>query len=122
MKTLEDIRRDKDLQSKSHWDIKPRERVRRTRIETEEEMAQIEKQLQARVGYYFYIDVRNLQPVLYLYENYPDGSGRFVAEITKIPEEMLHEAAREAGRKIETDRHYYLNTAIQTWLKKQVAD
>src|SRR3989304_4123635 len=75
---LADIRRDKDLQSQIHWDMKPRERIRRTRIETEEEMAQIEKQLQARVGYYFYIDVRNRHAGLYLYENYPDGSGRFV--------------------------------------------
>ena len=122
MKTLEDIRRDKDLQSQIHWDMKPRERVRRTRIETEEEMAQIEKQLQARVGYYFYIDVRNLQPVLYLYENYPDGSGRFVAEITEIPEEMLHEAVREAGGKIETDGHYPINASIKTWLKNRLAD
>ena len=122
MKTLEDIRQDKDLQSQIHWDMKPRERIRRTRIETEEEMAQIEKQLQARVGYYFYIDVRNRHAGLYLYENYPDGSGRFVAEITEIPEEMLQEAVWEAGGKIETDGHYPINASIKTWLKNRLAD
>ena len=122
MKALDDIRQDKDLQSQIHWDMKPRERIRRTRIETEEEMAQIEKQLQARVGYYFYIDVRNCQAGLYLYENYPDGSGRFVAEVTEIPEQMLHEAVQEAGEKIETDGRYPINASIKTWLKNQLAD
>lgn len=122
MKTLEDIRQDKDLQSQIHWDMKPRERIRRTRIEGDEEMAEIEKQLQARVGYYFYIDVRNRQAGLYLYENYPDGSGRFVAEITEIPEEMLQDSVREAGGKIGTDGHYPINTSIKTWLKNRLVD
>src|SRR3989304_2470800 len=122
MKTLEDIRRDKDLQSQIHWDMKPRERIRRTRIETGEEMAQIEKQLQARIGYYFYIDVRNRHAGLYLYENYPDGSGRFVAEITEISEEMLQEGVREAGGKTDTEGHSPIKAAIKTWLKDQLAD
>ena len=121
MKTLEDIRQDKALQSQIHWDMKPRERIRRTGMETQEEAEEIAKQLQARVGYYFYIDVRNFQPALYLYENYPDGSGRFVAEITEIPEQMLHEAVREAGGKIDTDGRYPINAPIKTWLKNQLA-
>jgi hypothetical protein len=90
-------------------------------METPEEEKQITKQLQDRVGYYFYIDVRNLQPALYLYENYPDGSGRFVAEITEIPEQMLREAVEEAGGKIETDGRYPINDPIKAWLKKQLA-
>jgi hypothetical protein len=121
MKTLDDIRQDKALQSQIHWDMKPRERIRRTGMDTQEEAEQIEKQLQARVGYYFYIDVRNLQTALYLYENYPDGSGRFVAEITEIPEQMLQEAVHEAGGKIETDSRYPINDSIKTWLKNQLA-
>jgi len=121
MKTLDDIRLDKALQSQIHWDMKPRERIRRTGMETQEEMERIEKQLQARIGYYFYIDVRNRQPVLYLYENYPDGSGRFVAEITEIPEQMLHEAVQEAGGKMETDNRYPINARIKTWLKNQIS-
>ena len=121
MKTLEDIRQDKDLQSQIHWDMKTRERIRRTGKETQEEAEQIGKQLQARVGYYFYIDVRNLRPALYLYENYPDGSGRFIAELTEIPEQMLHEAVQEAGGRIETDGRYPINAAIKTWLKNQLA-
>lgn len=74
MKTLNDIRQDKALKSQIHWDMKPRQRIRRRGMETPEEEKQITKQLQDRVEYYFYIDVRNLQPALYLYENYPDGS------------------------------------------------
>jgi hypothetical protein len=121
MKTLDDIRQDKSLQSQIHWEMKPRERIRRTGAETQEEMERIKEQLQARVGYYFYIDVRNLQPALYLYENYPDGSGRFVAEITEIPEQMLHEAVEEAGGKMETDGRYPINDSIKAWLKNQLA-
>jgi hypothetical protein len=121
MKTLDDIRQDKALQSQIHWDMKPRERIRRTGIETQEEAEQIGKQLRARVGYYFYIDVKNRQSVLYLYENYPDGSGRFVAEITEIPEQMLREAVQEAGGKKESDGRYPINDSIKTWLKDQLA-
>jgi hypothetical protein len=121
MKTLDDIRQDKALQSQIHWDMKPRERIRRTGVETQEEIERIEKELQARVGYYFYIDVRYRQPALYLYENYPDGSGRFVAEVTEIPEQMLHEAVKEAGGRIETDGRYPINDPIKTWLRNQLA-
>lgn len=121
MKTLDDIRQDKALQSQIHWDMKPRERIRRTGTETLEEAEQIRKQLQARVGYYFYIDVRNREAALYLYENYPDGSGRFVAEVTEIPEQMLGEAVREAGGKMEMEGRYPINDSIKTWLKDQLA-
>ncbi|MER3445621.1 MAG: hypothetical protein C4291_01765 [Candidatus Dadabacteria bacterium] len=121
MKTLDDIRQDKALQSQIYWDMKPRERIRRTETETQGEAEQITKQLQDRVGYYFYIDVRNLQPALYLYENYPDGSGRFVAEITEIPEQMLREAVREAGGGIETDGRYPIDDSIKAWLRNQLA-
>ncbi len=121
MKTLDDIRQDKSLQSQIHWDMKPRERIRRTGMETQEEAEQITKQLQERVGYYFYIDVRNLQPALYLYENYPDGSGRFVVEVTEIPEQMLREAVHEAGGNMRTDGRYPIDDSIKAWLKNQMA-
>jgi hypothetical protein len=122
MKTLEDIRQDKDLQSQIHWDMKPRERIKRAGTETEEEMQEIRKQLQARVGYYFFIEVRGQQIALYLYENYPDGSGRFVAEIIEISEEMIHEAIREAGGNMKTDARYPINDSIKSWLKNKLAD
>src|SRR5581483_475936 len=121
MKTLDDIRQDKSLQSQIHWDMKPRERIRRTGMETQEEAEQITKQLQERVGYYFYIDVRNLQPALYLYENYPDVSGRFVAEVTEIPEQMLYGAGQEACGRMETDGGYPIDASIKAWLKNQMA-
>ena len=122
MKTLEDIRQDKDLQSQIHWDMKPRERIKRAGTETEEEMQEIRKQLQASVGYYFFIEVRGQQIALYLYENYPDGSGRFVAEIIEISEEMIHEAIREAGGNMKTDARYPINDSIKSWLKNKLAD
>lgn len=122
MKTLEDIRQDKDLQSQIRWDMKPRERYRRTGAETLEEMDRIQKEMQARVGHYFYIDVRYQQAALYLYENYPDGSGKFVAEITEIPEQMLREAVEEAGADLEKDGRYPINDPIKTWLKSRLAE
>ncbi len=122
MKTIEELRQDKDLQSQIHWDMKPREKIRRSGTETEEEMKEIEKLLKARVGYYFYIEVRNRQAALYLYENYPDGSGRYIAELTEVPERMIHEAIQEGGGKIETDGQYALNASIKTWLKNQLAE
>jgi hypothetical protein len=122
MKTLEDIKNDKPLLPQIHWDMKPRERIRRTGSDTKEEMEDIERQLQARVGYFFFIEVRNLQTALYLYENYPDGSGKFVSEITEIPEQMLNEAVIEAGGNMKTDGRYPINLPIKTWLKNQLAD
>lgn len=122
MKTLDDIKQDKDLQSQINWDMKPRGRIRRTDVKTEEEMKEIEKQLEARVGCYFYIDVRNQYPAFYLYENYPDGSGRFIAEITEVPEEMLKEAISEAGGSLKIDGRYAINDGIKTWLKNHLAD
>ena len=122
MKTLEDIKNDKPLLPQIHWDMKPRERIRRTGSETKEEMEDIERQLQARVGYFFFIEVRNLQTALYLYENYPDGSGKFVSEINEIPEQMLNEAVIEAGGNMKTDGRYPINLPIKTWLKNQLAD
>jgi hypothetical protein len=122
MKTLEDIKNDKPLLPQIHWDMKPRQRIRRTGSETKEEMEDIERQLQARVGYFFFIEVRNLQTALYLYENYPDGSGKFVSEITEIPEQMLNEAVIESGGNMKTDGRYPISLPIKTWLKNQLAD
>ncbi len=122
METLDDIKQNKTLQSQIHWDMKPRERIRRTDARNEEEMKEIERQLEARVGYYFYIEVRNLHSVLYLYENYPDGSGRFVAEIAEVPEEMLEEAINEAGGSLKIDGRYAINDGIKTLLKNHLKD
>jgi len=122
MKTLEDIKNDKPLLPQIHWDMKPRERIRRTGSETKEEMEDIERQLQARVGYFFFIEVRNLQTAFYLYENYPDGSGKFIAEITEIPEQMLNEAVMEAGGNMKTDGRHPINASIKNWLINQLAD
>jgi hypothetical protein len=120
MKTLDDIRHDKDLQSQIHWDMEPRKRIQRTLNETQEEMEQLEKQLRARVGYYFYIDVQKHNPALYLYQNYPDGSGKFVVEVIEIPEQMLHEALREAGGSMNIDGRYPVNATIKTWLQNRL--
>ncbi len=122
MKILDDIRQDKELQSQIHWDMEPRKRIQRMLNETQEEMEQLEKQLGARVGYYFYIDVQKHQPTLYLYQNYPDGSGKFVAEVTEIPEQMLHKALQEAGGSVDIDGRYPVNAGIKTWLKNRLAE
>jgi len=121
MKTLDDIRQDKELQSQIRWDMKPREKIRRSELETEEQMKEVEKLLKARVGYYFYIEVRNRVLALYLYENYPDGSGKYIAELTEVPEQMVLDAILEAGGKIERDGQYALNQPIIVWLKNQLA-
>ncbi len=122
MKTLDDIKQDKDLQSRIHWDMKPREKIRRSGSETEEQMKEIQKLLKARVGCYFYIEVRNRVPALYLYENYPDGSGKYLAELTEVPEQMIIDAILDAGGKVERDGQYALNESIKTWLKNQLAE
>ncbi len=122
MKTLVDIRNEKALISQINWDMKPRGRIRRKGNETREEIEEIERQMQARVGFYFFIEVRNLQTALYLYENYPDGSGDFIAEIIEAPEQMIQEAITEAGGNIKTDGRYPINDSIKSWLKNQLAD
>jgi len=122
MKTLVDIKNDKPLIPQVNWDMKPREKIRRTGNETKEEMEEIERQLQERVGYFFFIEVRNHQTALYFYENYPDGSGKFIAEIIEISEHMIQEAVKEAGGNSKTDGRYPMNDSIKSWLKNQLAD
>ena len=122
MKTLVDIRNETALISQINWDMKPRDKIRRKGNETPEEIEEIERQMQARLGFYFFIEVRNLQTALYLYENYPDGSGDFIAEIIEAPEQMIQEAITEAGGNIKTDGRYPINDLIKSWLKNQLAD
>jgi|GEM_PF-3170280 len=120
MKGLDEIRNEKELLSKIDWEMKPRPRMQRTTNETEEEMAKLSKQLQERVGFYFFIEVIFGQPAVFLYENYPDGSGRYLAEITVVPDNMLADAVTEAGGSMEKNGRYPLNETVKSWLKNEL--
>lgn len=121
MKTLKDIKEDRVLISMIRWDLKPRERLNRSKVESEEQMKVISKQLKDRVGFFFYIEVINGFLVVFLYENYPDGSGRYIAEITDAPEDMLIEAIEEAGGSREQDGRYPINSKVRVWLEQQLS-
>lgn len=120
MKGLNEIKNEKELLSKINWEMKPRPRMQRTANETEEEMAELSKQLQKRVGFYFFIEVIFGQPAVFLYENYPDGSGRYLAEITDVPGDMLRDAIEDAGGSLEQNGRYPLNESVRTWLRKEL--
>lgn len=120
MKGLDDIKNDKELISKINWDMKPRPKVQRSVNETEDQMADVSKELASREGFYFYIEVIHGQPVVFLYENYPDGSGKYIAEITDVPDDMLMDAVREAGGTNEQHGKYPLNDKIKKWLKDKL--
>ncbi len=117
MKGLEDIAKDKDLQARIRWELKPISRVKRSSQETEEDMKRIRKQFEERVGLYFFVEVIFGNIALYLYENYPDGSGKYVAEITDLPHELLVSAVKETGGSIDKDGRYSINSQIESWLK-----
>lgn len=121
MKGLDDIKKDREIQSKIDWDMKPRPKVQRTANETEEQMGDVSKSLQAREGVYFYIEVIHGQAVVFLYQNYPDGSGKHLAEITDVPQEMLSEAVNEAGGSVNQHGKYPLNNAVKEWLKNELS-
>lgn len=121
MKGLDDIKKDREIQSKIDWDMKPRPKVQRTVNETEEQMGDVSKSLQAREGVYFYIEVIHGQAVVFLYQNYPDGSGKYLAEITDVPQEMLSEAVNEAGGSVNQHGKYPLNDAVREWLRKELS-
>lgn len=121
MKGLQDIKNDRELLEKVNWDMKPRPKVQRAVNETEEQMGDISKSLQAREGVYFYIEVIHGQAVVFLYQNYPDGSGKYLAEITDIPREMLDDAVNQAGGSGQQHGKYPLNEEVKNWLKKELS-
>ncbi|MGQ0794410.1 MAG: DVU0772 family protein [Deltaproteobacteria bacterium] len=117
MKTLDDIKHDKELLSVIRWDMKPREKIRRTGNETPEQSEEIRKQLLEGVGFYFHIEIRYQYPSLYLYESYPDGSGKFVAEAPDAPPDMIEEAVLGSGGAMDRDGRYPVSERVKTWLR-----
>ncbi len=121
MKGLQDIKHDKELLEKINWEMKPRPRVQRSVNETEQQMGDLSRQLREREGFYFYIEVIYGQAVVFLYENYPDGSGKYIAEITDVPQEMLKKAVEESGGSLEQHGKYPLNDEVKNWLRKELS-
>lgn len=122
MKGLQDIKHDKELLEKINWDMKPRPKVQRSVNETEEQMGDLSRQLREREGFYFYIEVIYGQAVVFLYENYPDGSGRYIAEITNVPQDMLKKAVEESGGSLDQHGKYPLNEDIKNWLRSKLSE
>ena len=122
MKGLQDIKDDKELLEKINWDMKPRPKVQRSVNETEQQMGDLSRQLREREGFYFYIEVIYGQAVVFLYENYPDGSGKYIAEITDVPQDMLNKAVEEAGGSLEQHGKYPLNEDIKNWLRNKLSE
>lgn len=122
MKGLQDIKHDKELLEKINWDMKPRPKVQRSVNETEEQMGDLSRQLREREGFYFYIEVIYGQAVVFLYENYPDGSGRYIAEITDVPQDMLKKAVEESGGSLDQHGKYPLNEDIKNWLRSKLSE
>jgi hypothetical protein len=114
---LEDLKGEK-----IRWDLTPQkylEELNGVVIESWEDIERLKKLLKERVGKYFYIDVWNCTPCLFLMDNDEDGNGK--AEIVEqdiISEDEMLEAIEEAGGSITISGHYPINKKIEKKLKK----
>jgi hypothetical protein len=114
---LEDLRGEK-----IRWDLTPQkyiEGVNTIEIESQEDIERLNRLLKERVGKYFYIDVWNCTPRLFVMDNDRNGVG--IAEIVEqdiISKDEMIEAVEEAGGSVTMSGHYPINKKIEEKLKK----
>ena len=111
MRTLEDIKRDKEMQSIIGWWMKP-EDARRMR----ESANEMENAL------YWCIRVQTLQHTVRLILISIFLQFEPIAEVTEIPKDMLIKALKESGGDINKNGDYPIDDKIREWLMRQFAD
>jgi hypothetical protein len=98
------------------WDLTPKTAHISGIVASQEEL---EKKVDARVGYYFFISVWDCQASLMLMKN-EKYSATVVCEVKEIPNRMLQEAVKEVGM-INMSGYYPINTKIEAWLKEKLS-
>ena len=79
MKVLADLKDDSELQKAILWNFTPEQNFRSVEIRDQADLDNETKRREAQAGYYFFIDLWNVLPGLFLFENRPDGTGGVAA-------------------------------------------
>jgi hypothetical protein len=107
---------------KIRWDLTPQkyiEGLNAVEIKSQEDIEKLNRLFRERAGKFFYIDVWNCTPRLFIMDNDEEGVG--MAEIVEqdiITVDEMIEAVEEAGGSITISGHYPINKKIEEKLKK----
>jgi hypothetical protein len=103
------------------WDLTPKTAHISGIVASQEDWNRLEKEAEARVGYYFFISVWDCQASLMLMKN-EKYSATPVCEVKEIPNRMLLKAIEEVGM-INMSGNYPINGngEIEAWLKKKLS-
>jgi hypothetical protein len=113
---LNDLKKDKEVLKDIIWDVEPKQ-LMEPRYKITEEGKQEEKIIR---GYIFYIDkMSGDKPGLFLMCHTTMGYAETVANIDKIPDELIAEAIEENKGK-EYFGMYPINKKLEAWLKKEL--
>lgn len=108
---------------KIHWDMTPqsaREGIDGVEISSNEELEEINRKIEERIGIYFYVDVWDMKPRLAVFENKKHGGTSRVIEdvdVLGITEELLEKAIHDHGGALNISGHYPVNEEIKNVLK-----
>ncbi len=115
------VRKIRSEEIKIEWDLDPKIVLAPIHIPYEWSESQamwwqrVKASKNGHYGYFFCIDVSDLQVQLLLFEHREDGI-TLVGEFQEAPDAMLLEAVEEAGGVIEMNGRYRINRKVKRWL------
>lgn len=124
VKELKDFVEDKTI----HWDMTPqsaREGVDGVEIISKEELEELNKKIEERIGVYFYVDVWNMNARLGIFENKKHGGTSRVIENfdnLEISEDMLEGCIHDVGGALNISGHYPINEKVKEKLKDHLVE
>ena len=110
---FDDIKKDKFILSNIIWDIEPKQLMEPRIIKTDKGI-EYKKPIS---GYFFYVDIIDKKPALFLMRHTSSDYAETVARINEIPVELLVEAVDENKDK-KFFGMYPINKKVENWLKK----
>jgi hypothetical protein len=112
---LNDIKKDAFILTNIIWDIEPKQ-LMEPRIKKIDTGIEFRKPIS---GYFFYIDIINKKPALFLMRHTSADYAETIARIDEIPDELLIESVDE-----NKDKQYFgmypINNKVENWLKKEL--
>jgi len=101
------------------WDLTPEQVFASHEISSQEDWDFVIESAKQNTGYYFYIDVWDMNPKLMLMH-----SKKFAIEVVGIiedvPRDMLENAIEEAGGAINISGHYSIDTELKAYLHGRI--
>lgn len=117
---LEEVKSNPEILNNLRWDLTPQNSNFPNgvwHINSPKDIQAMHKFLQAKAGYYFFVNVYNCQASLALAHNQADGNTAIYA-IDDFHSSLLEQAVEDAGGSITTSGWYPLNKPLRKRLKR----